>query len=695
MLKKTLLICASVLSVHAASSSSTFEASHPFSAYSVTEQQNPLLFAGIELFDSQTLSALRLFSTKTREEILFPTPELEATYKHECQKLCSKLGVVYDENLSMADIFFLPLKELLKSYVPNPEEVALFDATPLSKFCREFVKNGTKTSPTHMESYSLLSKIQDFNNSYYSMLYNIIEPVMKEFKKQNEAVYVPIIGKAELGFALLISCYLDNIFPIGCYKDGGRAHGVDFTGVGFAVHDIAHALSATTHQEEINHLESILTDYAAKGYAPRDIATVYMPIMIAKHKLHQETYHTFLKHIVESADNKSLVSLFLMVHEYGLSRNYKSNNLLSTMEQAIEEIKTAIQQEAEGSIIEGMTDEEIVKNIIKKQHGLTDDSVVQIIFDSLIRPLSVSRLPEHNPRYIAVKPLEKINGQQLFHKTKYLPTQDQLIYDAEDFEKVLGIAGVAVEADKTDGPAYLKAVNENLVSLFDDFKTTMAAFAEKHGEMYRASFDSLEEKFQESLKALPVYDPQLTKQDEQLVSTSLVASPEVEAQKKTQEAMQAFQEQRLESQKEFYEMKLESLNRQIELEKKFSEDLLSLGKNQSLSITLLNGELERLRTIKAELEDKVANLGAYASTLNETLVKVTDEGAREISRISQEHVRDLHAFGKKAIDQQMTQTNELMHRVLDMQKDHEEEMRQKTAEIAELQKRLADLEISK
>lgn len=498
MLKKLLFICASVLSVEAASTSIHL------TDFTAEQKQNALLFEGHDTIDLETLELIRPFFHLKREEIVYLTPELTERYQAACKRVCEKMGVSYSEDFTLLDVLFIPLRKMLETSKPTEDEALIFDATPLGEFYRSFLKNAHRSSPTKLDNYAFLKSIKHFNRDHYDARFKTLSPLRKAFYKQNRSAYIPVYEKTELGFALLISCMLDNVYPVALGKGGGRAHGVDFSDFGFSLHDIAHGLVLDSFQQEIRHVQMLMDIWGSKGYTAQDIIEVYTPILLKKYALHQETYHQLLKDLVGQNDVPSIIALFLMSHESTLKRNYATSDLKTAFGEASDQFKKGIGSLFKSVSFGDMKDSQIIWTILEKT--FPEENARRLERDSLARYTI-----ERNPRYVTVPQLHRKDGTiSVGHlKKKRYKTKLQNRYDAEDLAKVLRIADIEV-SEKDDIDVYLESVKSGLGKLMEHFDAATSRFAESHGDAYAKKFEALEAELSKGLKAYETFDPKFT-----------------------------------------------------------------------------------------------------------------------------------------------------------------------------------------
>lgn len=522
MLKKFLVLCVSILSLSMAADTHQPDQQKSFnftrkqfgifaekSSQASSEGVEKLLFEGIDKIDVEMLELMRLLLPLKKKNLIYLEPELAAHYKTLCMMICKKAGVEYSENLSLPEIAALPFKKTLEEHQPNEEEAIFFDLLQLGKFYRTFPQYAFLPSASGMKELFFLGSIESIVRTYYRFSPKLIKPLEKAFDKRTPFVLLPVFGNAELGLALQISCHLDNIYPIVFGRGGMQAHGLTFSGLGAALHSVAHALAQSSFQCEIDHLDELTRKLGAQGYATKDVLNVYQAVLFEKYDLHRKTYQQLLKQFVDQEDIPSIVALYLMSSESALKRNYRSNALKIVFSEAIEFFRADSSRHFAKKSFDNMTDEEVIQACFKPEPWASELEYYYAQLTDLAR----------TSRYIAAPSLFRFNGSgcPFTPKQKFYRTDLQKRYDAEDIGKLLKIAGIQVESSPVLSD-YIQAIEEGLTKLFEHFISASDKFVEMHQSTYAVEFDALEAQFYERLKSCPTYDPKFTQREDFIVT---------------------------------------------------------------------------------------------------------------------------------------------------------------------------------
>lgn len=450
---------------------------------------NPTWFGGLNRFEAKLIHAYRHFTPKSR--ILIE----EACARQN--KYLKELGFKPDEKPSFTSFALQPLVCLASLHTPSKEESTYFQ---LTSQCELYRCISTNKKPSIEEVHRAI-KIP----SCYPKLSNLLSEINID---RDRTIIVPIVGHGELGFAFLISCFLNEIFPYGISIAPHRGHGIDFTSLGFAVHDLAHIEAHGHVQKLIKHFTKTILNNAINGCTSKDISNIYIPIAKQKENLRRQIFLSILQDIIEKDDLKSLIAYFLIVHEDILNYDYDDydlgNNLNKLFNSIIENYFAQLNWESdiECDFKTGFT-------------TLTDEEIALLCNDS-ISPEDIKEVEvERTDRFLIVTKLELLKDIKV-RVPIAIPLIKDKLRETEDLSKLLAIAGFTTPHAPTELDMsclsfegqieaielYIDDILDKTKSLFEHFNTFIESFAKEHEIMYRTKLENLDKEFQEKLRIL-------------------------------------------------------------------------------------------------------------------------------------------------------------------------------------------------
>lgn len=381
----------------------------------------------------------------------------------------------------------------------------------------------TSTSVLANENYTPVVHWSYYQNLHHSMSDLLTAELQKYFPSP---VYYPFAGSAKFGISFMITCYLNQVFPLGLplrnKKDNKLpAHGTRLSPLPFISHDILHG----DIDSRIKAIKELILGKASAfvergGYAP-DFIKFYTPIAVRQYQalmsclnhIHNAFLGQLLPYFGKAEFKKTIIGFFLMTHEYPeydaniytdndletavhqLTSNSKNVLLSSTAwESAADPLKTS---PLDGS--SALSEAEILKYVFQNNliPDLRNGSISTPnnfyttypqppIEESLARLVhKASAILSPSGRFMDVTFQLKTGQTQsysyptLFLKWSNVNDSLALLKMADVNVQKPDISGLNIKESRTIVKQHLKVVRHELIKLLDHFESRAAFFANK------------------------------------------------------------------------------------------------------------------------------------------------------------------------------------------------------------------------